>query len=282
MLSQKYLALNQKLSLIEPNKKAHLISYLPERMRSKLTDPQFPEKTLSVVMTPEKLQRRVDVSHFKAFIDNLPDAEKTFYISAFPAYKRIQLDKDGTYENEFKSEKFSHFVLNTLFSKALKEFPAPTILPYHPTIELLSDSGIALSKLIHYLGLIDIAAEVKKIISQDKLKQLQSEFDGEEVDFMNKISKKERPILSQINLSAYDGNKDLLNQLITNRGLYRFVQGIKKAPAQYRFFFTYFLPKNLSEQMTILLAQKPQYARGYRSWEEDTLYTWRFLCTYSK
>jgi len=281
MLTQKFLSLDSKLSKVSEGKKAHLLSILPERIRIKLAE-ELPARTLCAPMTIEKITRRVDISHFKAYLKTLPKAEQEFFIAAFPKYQRPTLTDEKVTDKSFKSEKFANHVMLTFFKKALKNFPPPTILPFHPMVELLADSGIHLSKLIHYLGLLDVASEVKQIISQETLKKLQALFDSEEVTFMNKMAHDTRPILSSMNLSAYDGNKEKLEALIEERGLYRFCQGVKSAPSQYRFFFTYFLPKRLSEQMEKLLNQKPKFALSYRNWEEDTLNTWRFLCTYSK
>ena len=172
--------------------------------------------------------------------------------------------------------------MKRLFEKALPLYPPPSFLPYHPIIELLSDTGILLEKCIRFLGLLDVSTEIKKIIAQKQLKTLQAHFDGEEIDFMNKEAKADRPILSSMGLISYNGDKEKLDHFILNRGLYRFAQGIKDAPSQYSFYFTYLLPKALSDQLNHLLRQKPQYALSYRGWQEDALITWRFLCTYSK
>ncbi|MCH9621898.1 MAG: hypothetical protein S4CHLAM20_13290 [Chlamydiia bacterium] len=282
MFSQKYLALDSKLANVDPNKKAHLLSYLPERIKEKLSSSFLPERTIPAFMTIEKLKRRVDVSHFKHYLKSLPSAERNFYIAAFPQYLQPQLCDEEIPLREFKSEKFSDFVLNSLFSKALNDFPPPTLLPFHPIIELLSDTGISLAKLCYYLGLLDVAAEIKKIISQERLKTLQKIFNTEEITFMNKMAADKRPILSSMNLNSYDGDNEKLKTLILSRGMYRFCQGIKQAPAPYRFFFTYFLPKHLSDQMTQLLKQKPIFALSYKNWVEDAITSWRFLCTYSK
>lgn len=280
--SQQLLTLNDKLSKLDPDKKSFLLAYLSDEMLNKLNDPSFPESVISVDMTIDKIIQRTDISHFKEALKMLSEGEKNLTLAAFPEIKQVLLTDEERKPLSLKSKKFADHILKGFLKKALSPFPPPKFLPYHITIELLSDSGIKLSELIHYLGLLDVSLEIKKIISQKKLKQLQSLFDLKEIEFMNKEASNDRPPLSLMGLVSFDGDKEKLTRLINNRGLYRFVQGIKRAPAQYRFFFTYFLPKHLSDKMNHLLRQKPQYALSYRDWETDTLNTWRFLCTYSK
>jgi hypothetical protein len=282
MTLQNFLALNEKLSLLEPEKKAHLISYLSTRARESLESPTFPEKSLPVPMTTQKIVKRVDISHFKDYLDKLPANEKLFYVTAFPKYKQVDLTGPDTIYKEYQTEAFSEFVLSMLFKKALPAFPPPGIIPFHPILELLSDKGIPLSRVVHFLGLIDVVLEVKKIISRSTLKELQKAFDKEQIAFMNMLGAKDgHAPLTPMNLASYKGDKKMLHAIIEERGLYRFAQAIKDAPAQYHFFFTYFLPKQTSEKVNTLLKQRARLAATYRGWENDILTTWRFLCTCS-
>ena len=125
--------------------------------------------------------------------------------------------------------------------------------------------------------------EIKRIISKKTLKLLQNSFDPEEITFINEIGREEKiMMLSLMNLHVYKGDVDKLKELILERGIYRFTQGLKSVPFQYLFFFTYFLPKQISDRVNTLLKEKEHFAKGYNGWEDDILKTWRFLCTYSK
>lgn len=281
MTAQKFLALQEKLKRVSPEKRVHLISYLPESYRKEIENPLFPQNALRVEMTPEKMVRRIDTSHFKRYIDMLPKSEQHLFITAFPKYKQVDLTSRNAVYTEYKSKKLSRTILLSLFNE-LEDFPPPSMLPYHPTIELLSDTGVPLLKLISYLGLIDIAVEVKKIISKTTLKKLQAAFDKEQIAFINQIAKKENiPTLAPMNITSYDGEVELLNRLIQERGMYRFAQAIKDTPQEYRFFFHYFLPKTISDCLFSILKKRFNYAISYKGFEADTLTTWRFLCTYS-
>jgi len=283
MHSQKILSIGAKLNSLDPRKKASLLSYLPESIQIALSSPQLPQTLIPVKMTISKLVKRVDISHYKHFLEPLQEAEKALYIAAFPTYKQVELNDKVTAYKEYTTEKFSDHVLNMLFQKMFDYYPPPSILPLHPALELLADTGVLLSKLTFFLGLFDATEEIKKIISKATLSSLQKAFDKEEMDYMNVIGVKKRGlILSSMNLAAYTGEIPTLRNLILERGIYRLAQGIKGAPSEYRFFFTYFLPKNISEPLLQLLKQKELFAPNYSHWEEDTLDTWRFLCTYSK
>jgi hypothetical protein len=283
MHSQKILSICAKLNTLDAKKKASLLSYLPESVQIALSAPQMPQTLIPVKMTIQKLVKRVDISHYKHFLDTLNEGEKTLYTAAFPKYKQVELNDKTTPFIEFTTEKFGHHVLNMLFQKMFAFYPPPSILPLHPALELLADTGVLLSKLTFFLGLFDATEEIKKIISKEILFSLQKAFSKEEMDYMNVIGMKKRGlILSSMNLAAYTGDIPTLRSLILERGIYRLAQGIKGAPAEYRFFFTYFLPKNSSDTLLTLFKQKELFAPRYTHWEEDTLDTWRFLCTYSK
>ena len=279
---QKTLSLNAKLQAVSEDKRAHLISYLPETIRKELESPQFPKNSIPVPMTTHKIVKRVDVTHFIHYLEKLPAKEKAFYIAAFPEYKQVVLTGPNVEYKEYRTQAFSNTILNILFKKALSDFPPPGVIPIHPTVELLADKNIPLSKLITFLGLIDVAAEVKGIISRSTLKNLQEAFDGEEVAFMNQAGRQKSILsLSVMNLACYKGDCEMLRNLIKERGIYRFAQGIKDAPAEYHFYFTYFLPKQISDKINTLLKKRPHLSPSYKKWEEDIITTWRFICTYS-
>ena len=282
MSYQKILALNSKLCGVNQDKKAHLLSFLPEKTRLQLETSDLKDP-ICLSFTMQKLSRRIDVSHLKDFLEQLPFSEKIFFIKAFPNYKQIQLTDEKIEVSSFLTANFSEHVLFVLFEKGLKHFPPSPILPKHKLTELLGDTGVPLSKLVYFLGFFDLVKEVKIIISQKTLKALQEAFNKEELAFINKMGNEDnlRP-LSLMNLSMYKGDKKKLKALILERGIYRFSQGIKNVPSSYLFFLTYFLPKDISDKVGTLLKEKEQYAKGYFNWEDDILTTWRFLCTYSK
>lgn len=283
MHHQNLLALNSKLSLLSSKKRAQLVSYLPDHIQKTLGDKTFPEKSVPVALTIEKLVRRIDISHFKAFLKTLSESEQQIYIFAFPKYKQSQLCDEPVVFGEFRTEGFSNTVLNILFNKMLIGFPPPVYLPFHPIIEILGDTGITLAKLVNYLGLLDVAIELKQIIAKKTLKKLQAVFDSEELAFLHTAFNKERlTSLSPMHLEGYNGDEKQLREYILERGIYRFVQGVLKAPIEYLFFITYFLPVDIAEKINSLLKNKYTLAADYSGFESDILLTWRFLCTYSQ
>jgi hypothetical protein len=283
MSYQKILALNSKLCSLNQDKRAYLFSYLPEQTRLQLEANEALKDPILLSFTMEKLSRRIEPSHLKDFLAQLPSSEKIFFIKAFPPYKQIQLSDEKIEVSSFLTHSFSEHVLFILFQKALKHFPPSLILPKHKLTELLGDTGVPLSKLVYFLGFFDLVKEVKIIISQKTLKALQESFNKEELAFINKVGNEDRVrALSLMNLRMYNGDKKKLKELILERGIYRFSQGIKNLPSPYLFYLTYFLPKDISDKVDVLLKEKEQYAKGYFNWEDDILTTWRFLCTYSK
>jgi hypothetical protein len=283
MSYQKILALNFKLSSLDKNKKAHLLSYLPKNTLQQLQDQELIGEPILASFKMEKLARRIHPSHLKPYLKNLKDGEKMFFIGAFPKQKQTDLTDEKIIPKSFILSSFSEHILFTFFKKNLHNFPPFPILLKHKLTELLSDTGISLAKLVYFLGFFDVVNEVKMIISQKTLKTLQEAFDKEELSFINKIGGQNiSKSLCLMNLHAYDGDKNKLKALILERGIYRFSQGIKNLPSSYFFFFTYFLPKEISDKVKRLLKEKEQYGKGYYNWEDDIIYTWRFLCTYSK
>lgn len=283
MREQKILALTTKLAPLSPEKRAHLISYLPDNIRNEIEKDGADEQTLPTNLTIEKIARRVDVSHFKTYLDTLSTESQRLYVTAFPKFKQVQLTGANEVYTEYASKGFSNYILLMLYKKTLKDFPPPTILPMHPIAALLGDTGISLSTLITYLALFDVVAEIKQIISKEILQNLQDVFDPREIAFMNKIARANKtPILSAMNLRCFNGDATTLRALLEERGIYRFTQGIKNAPAQYHFYFIYFLPKPISDKVKILLTEQATLGKGYLGWQEDALETWRFLCTYSR
>lgn len=95
-------------------------------------------------------------------------------------------------------------------------------LPETPLNALLNYEFKSLLMLIDFLGIHDLALEVKKIIETAKLKQIYAALTPSELSFLKTLLLRKEPLtFKRMELQSWDGKKSSLRMLVHQRGLNR-------------------------------------------------------------
>ncbi len=96
-------------------------------------------------------------------------------------------------------------------------------LPDHPLNYLLSLPSSVFERIIPFLGLHDLAFEMRQIIATAALKKLFSSLPKKEGEYLNTLLLHREPLtFKRLFLEKWDGTHEHLQKIIEERGLYRF------------------------------------------------------------
>ena len=107
-------------------------------------------------------------------------------------------------------------------TKETPELLPPACLPESPFNSLLTFSYDQKMNLFDYLGLRDLASDMRLIIEKPKLSLIASFLSEDKRKYMNRLRKTKEPVtFKPMNLSKWDGTGTTLMTLIRQRGLNR-------------------------------------------------------------
>lgn len=220
-----YLSLSVFLERYAKDRKEELLTYLPEADRQKITALP-PIETQQLLSCAERLQR-IHYSWFIPFLETYATSDIHYFASIFPdatykklmeafglPHKKIALTRLGI---RFFSQTLYH-----LFASSITDYIPIELLPKHPLLKLLQLSKKDLLLMFDYLGLHDLAIDLKRIVETKKLKALHSTLSSSKKEYVAKILKKGEPIsFKYLELEFWDGNIQELSNKLHLRGINR-------------------------------------------------------------
>lgn len=178
----------------------------------------------------ESLLKRVHYSWlappFRSFAEN----EARLFLSALSSEQAKGLKKQLLFTNELPE-------LNPVATPFLRKILWKTIsdeellpqecLPSSPLNQLLEIKVSELLLLIDFLGLHDLAPQVKQIIDTTKLKQVYAALTPSELSLLKTLLHRKEPLsFKRMELSKWDGKKDSLRSLLHQRGINRLAKAL--------------------------------------------------------
>lgn len=104
--------------------------------------------------------------------------------------------------------------------------PLP-FLPEHRLNFLLKEDSETLTKMVHFLGLHDLAVEMRQIIATQALKKIYNSLSQKEGDYLNRLLLHREPLVfKRLFLNHWDGSKEGLKKAIEERGLHRLAHAL--------------------------------------------------------
>lgn len=118
---------------------------------------------------------------------------------------------------------FQDFLFNQLSGQLqLEEVTPVEYLPECSLMPLLKLKKAELVDLIDFLGIYDLADEVKRIVDRNKLKQIYETLTPKKHDFLRQcLHLREKLVTPKLNLERWDGDHDKLNNVLYQRGIIR-------------------------------------------------------------
>lgn len=202
--------------------------FLPESERLRLS--QLP--TFSEEITPERFSNvgtleKVHWSWFLPTLKTYAPRDQRLFLAALSPHAAEQLSQslsqNGSFEEITETARcyLREQLLHSLVGPRDRVLP-PEFLPASPLNRLLELSKKELIRLIDYLSLYDLCAELRQIVETKILKKIYSFLSDEQRNVLKQISnRKEVHPIPRLGLERWDGMEESLRILLHKRGLAR-------------------------------------------------------------
>lgn len=254
-----------------------LLKFLPPSEQEKYQSLHTPSKELCEGFDlTTYLINSVHYTWFTPFLRTLAEGEVNLFLAALPSDTANKLQKallsPGTIPPASPALKsFLQAKLVKALLGDVEEVLPIEALPDSPLNCLLDLSTQEIRLLVEFLGLHDLAVEIKQIIDTVKLKKIHSILSKEKVFFLEMLSHKKATVtFKKMELSTWAGDVDLLAKLLQKRGMNR----LAKALYPEDFSLTWHVKHRISSEEALLfssLHKKLEQPKAYTLLAEQIL-----------
>lgn len=213
--------------------KDSLFSFLSPSLKKHLIDLQPPNSDLTLGFDfTTTLLESIHYSWFTPFLRNLSENDIRLFLSALEETSAKKL-KDLLKVSSpliplspLASSFFRKKIAEPFLSQMPELIPLQA-LPFSRLSTLLTLRPETLRLVSEFLGLHDLAVEIKQIIDTVQLKKIHSLLSKEKEYFLKMLSHKKEPVVfKRMELSRWDGSANTLLNLLFQRGLNRLAKGL--------------------------------------------------------
>jgi len=178
------------------------------------------------------LLTRSHYSWFAPFLRTLSENEISLFLAAFPEKKAEALGKLLLFSSPLFpltriGQNFLQKKLAASLLKHIPNLPPPEALPQSPLNSLLELESETLELLVDFLGLYDLAAEMRLIIDKVTVKKIGAALSPEKaLFFSNFVNRLEPSPFKRMELASWNGKTEDLLLLITKSGLNRLAKAL--------------------------------------------------------
>lgn len=203
---------------------------LPSPMQQSLQKQMTTETDIAhAFIKPDHFLHSLHYSWIADAIQKAPEGKQSFYIAALPHSLMMQVAKilNRDPPKALKSP-LKEFVQKELTFKILPEGHTPYVyLPKSPLDPLLKISKIELIELIDFLGLYDLAEEMKKIVDTKLIKNIHLALSPKEQEFLKScLQNKDKLQTTRFLLNDWQGDSANLINRLHKRGLVRLAKAL--------------------------------------------------------
>ena len=212
-------------------KKEELLAYLSDEEREHLTKTPLPSQDpFKVWVSLEERLKGIHYSWLIPLIEPFSERDKIILLSTLDpsqGQKLMKYFKVEEYPKDLPSP-VKHYVQQTIYQWLLPaEYLPIEFLPSHPLIPLLALSKTELQSIIDFLGLHDLATEMKQVIQSEKIKKIQKVLSREEQNYLKELLTKRKQVsFARLNLDQWDGTAKTLKKILHHRGLNRLAKAL--------------------------------------------------------
>lgn len=214
-------------SLLKKNGEGRTLDhFLASKEKDSLDPISAPEKIdLTSLLSCTQWLDKIHYSWFYAPLAAFPVATATLFLTLFEPKESTKLKEMLHLELDTPSlSPFGKVFLSQLLKKEfeIEEILSQSQLPPSPLNELLSLKKEDLTHLIDFLGLYDLAAEMRVVVDRSVLNEIHSLLTPTQLQFLDYATKQPvRWIPPKLNLEGWDQEKKTLFAILHKRGLYR-------------------------------------------------------------
>lgn len=181
-------------------------------------------------LTPAAELKNIHFSWFDPLFRTFSENEVRLFLSALSPEQTKGLKKLLLFSNHGAelNPSVRPFFEMTLWEKLSgKDLIPIECLPDSPLNALLTLSPASFSSLIDYLGIHDLATEVKQIIETARLKQIHAALKPNELTYLKTLLHRKEPLsFKRMEMQTWDGKNATLRALLHQRGMNRLAKAL--------------------------------------------------------
>lgn len=225
------------LNKYHPADGSAVVQCLPEEFRNQISGTKAPWNDPKVLLKPASSRiKKVHYSWIIPVIERCPESMKPLYAEALaaPTNQRV-LSMLKLPKNPLATTLAREYLLNDLAKKLELDSITPVEhLPHCPLSFTLEFSKEELIELIDFLGLYDLAEEIRRIVDKNQLKKIYTCLSVKKQHFLrNCLLSKEKVSTPRLELEKWNGDQESLEKLLHKRGLVRLGKGLSGLPADF-------------------------------------------------
>lgn len=213
-----------------PQEQAYLMRYLTDERQALVSSLKFFKNPTDAFKTVLLLLDRIHPSWIAPVLRSLPEGEIRLFISAL----NDQLSQSVKTLLRFSGEAIKLTEIGKLYlQKILYQKIANTsllpveCLPESPLNVLIDLRSADLMALTDFLGLHDLAVEIRQIVDKRKLSLIQESLPSSEKAYLAILTQsRESVTFTPMGLLNWQGDQDVLKQLIQQRGINRLAKAL--------------------------------------------------------
>lgn len=210
---------------------ALLSKYMPQSMANEVLGQTITSTDLSAaLMFPEDLLKRIHYSWLQPLFQKIPEILHSYVLSALPESHFSGLSR--LLNKEIKPFPMVPQVRTFFINMLCKHLEVPLLLPttFLPPSKismLVNYTKQQLMELIDFLGLHDLAEEMRFILDKNQLKILFGLLSIKKQNYLKRcMANKERFPTQRLNLEQWKGTRQQLEVLLHKRGLERLAKAL--------------------------------------------------------
>jgi hypothetical protein len=216
-----WMMLRVLINRFNPKAESALLKFLPKEQAEAVMNQEISSTDLApILQEPQHSLSKIHYSWIQPFLRKFPESLQPIAIASLTPEQigGMKITMPASVSDIAKS-----FILNRLYDQMeiQEHFP----FEYLPTTELSSlaaSNKTEIVELIDFLGLYDLAAEVRKIVNRDHLKNIYTSLTPKEFQFLKIcLHQKEQLVSPKLEIDPTKQDSPKLKQIVHKRGLQR-------------------------------------------------------------
>nr|WP_166156562.1 hypothetical protein [Neochlamydia sp. AcF84]NGY95337.1 hypothetical protein [Neochlamydia sp. AcF84] len=214
------------LNRFHPKTSQEFLKCLPEDEAKQIAGHQIITAEIDpIFVKPHEFLKEIHYSWVAPYLRKLPTHLQNLMVSALPNPLATSLKKYLKINGPFVSmpKLASAFFTKKLYDQIKQtEILSPAFLPKQDLSILLTLSRMEIIYLIDFLGLYDLAEELRHVVDKKSLQKVYACLDNKKIQFVRLcLHQKSRFITAKMDLQKWKGEGAELQRKIHQRGLYR-------------------------------------------------------------
>lgn len=226
MQSKDWLIFRILLNRFHPKSNELFLKNMPQDEARFVLNQKFSSTDVSLLLTqPESLIEKIHYSWLLDTFNKIPKSLHASILASMPdvQYKALSQALNIPEKKLNLSPIAKRFLINMLYAQFEKKEILPLeFLPENPLLFLCSLKKQQLVTLIDYLGIYDLAEEIRHIVEKNLLKDIYSCIPLKKQHFLkNCLNQKEKLVTPRLDLDNWDRDSQKLEKILHKRGMIR-------------------------------------------------------------